>query len=69
MEDVLVLISTYGFPMVMAVYLLVRIEPLIRGLKQSVDSLSLLVALQNDLRAPELASLKDGGEEVKKVGS
>jgi len=69
MEDVLVLISTYGFPMVMAVYLLVRIEPLIRGLKQSVDSLSLLVALQNDLRTPELASLKDGGEEVKKVGS
>ncbi len=47
MEDILVLISTYGFPMVMAVYLLVRLEPLIRSLKESVDSLSLLTAMQN----------------------
>ena len=69
MEDVLVLISTYGFPMVMAVYLLVRIEPLIRGLKQSVDSLSLLVALQNDMRAPELASLRERGKEMREDGS
>ena len=54
MEEILVMISSYGFPMVMAVYLLVRIEPLIRGLKESVDSLSLLVAMQSEIKARDL---------------
>jgi len=54
MEELLIMISSYGFPMVMAVYLLVRIEPLIRSLKESVDSLSLLVAMQGEIQNREL---------------
>ncbi len=48
MEELLTLVSSHGFPMVMSVYLLVRFEQLIRGLKESVDSLSLLVAVQSE---------------------
>lgn len=48
MEEIVVLASSYGFPMVVAIYLLVRLEPIIRSLKESVDSLSLIVAMQND---------------------
>ena len=54
MEELLIMISSYGFPMVMAIYLLVRMEPLIRGLKESVDSLSLLVAMQSEVKARDL---------------
>ena len=54
MEELLIMISSYGFPMVMAIYLLVRMEPLIRGLKESVDSLSILVAMQSEVKARDL---------------
>jgi len=58
MEELLIMVSSYGFPMVMAVYLLVRMEPLIRGLKESVDSLSLLVAMQGEVKARDLENYR-----------
>jgi len=58
MEELLIMISSYGFPMVMAVYLLIRMEPLIRGLKESVDSLSLLVAMQGEVKARDLENYR-----------
>jgi len=58
MEELLIMVSSYGFPMVMAVYLLVRMEPLIRGLKESVDSLSLLIAMQGEIKARDLENYK-----------
>ena len=48
MEQIFSLISSYGFPMVLSIYLLLRFEPLIRGLKESIDTIILL----NDLRRP-----------------
>jgi len=39
MEQLFTLISSYGFPMVLSIYLLVRFEPLIKELKESVDTL------------------------------
>ena len=50
MEELLALASGYGFPMVIAIYLLIRIEPLIKGLKESVDTLTLIVAMQKDIK-------------------
>lgn len=58
MEDMLRLASSYGFPMVVAIYLLVRIEPLIRGLTRSVDTLTLMIALQSGIRVKDLDDLR-----------
>ena len=58
MNEILTMISTYGFPMVITVYLLVRMEPLIRGLQKSVDTLTLVVSLQKDLRNENTEQLK-----------
>jgi hypothetical protein len=58
MEDMLKLVSSYGFPMVVAIYLLIRIEPLIRGLTRSVDTLTMMIALQSGVKAKDLEDLK-----------
>ncbi|ADO78171.1 YvrJ family protein [Halanaerobium praevalens] len=42
MEEIFSLISTYGFPMVLSIYLLVRFEPLIKELKESIDTLIMI---------------------------
>ena len=60
MNEILKMISTYGFPMVITVYLLVRLEPLIRGLQKSVDTLTLVVSLQKDIN-------NDNTEKLKKI--
>ncbi|MEJ6950330.1 YvrJ family protein [Natronospora cellulosivora (SeqCode)] len=58
MEDMLRLASSYGFPMVVAIYLLVRIEPLIRSLTRSVDTLTMMIALQSGVKAKDFDDLK-----------
>ncbi|MGM0410982.1 MAG: YvrJ family protein [Bacillota bacterium] len=58
MEEILILASSYGFPMVVAIYLLVRLEPIIRSLKESVDSLSLIIAMQNDYSKNEYEKIR-----------
>ncbi|MFW6026927.1 MAG: YvrJ family protein [Candidatus Woesearchaeota archaeon] len=42
MEELFSLVSSYGFPMVLSIYLLVRFEVLLKELKSSVDTLILL---------------------------
>ena len=63
MEDLLRLATTYGFPSVVAIYLLVRLEPLIRSLKTSIDTLILVMALQNGVKARDFDGLKSQLEE------
>ena len=58
MEEMLRLASSYGFPMVVAIYLLVRIEPIIRSLTRSVDTLTMMIALQNGVKAKDFEKLK-----------
>ncbi|MTI62223.1 MAG: YvrJ family protein [Firmicutes bacterium] len=58
MEEMLRLASSYGFPMVVAIYLLVRIEPIIRSLTRSVDTLTMMIALQNGVKAKDFEELK-----------
>jgi hypothetical protein len=51
MEQLFELISSYGFPMVLSIYLLLRFESLLRGLKESIDTLILLSNIESaDLR-------------------
>jgi len=42
MEEIFSLISSYGFPMVLSIYLLVRFEFMLKELKASVDTLVIL---------------------------
>jgi len=46
MEQLFTLISSYGFPMVLSIYLLLRFESLLRVLKESIDTLILLSKLK-----------------------
>ena len=48
MKEIVNLISTYGFPMVLSIYLLVRFEPMLKELKESVDSLIIINELNNN---------------------
>ena len=59
MSEILEMVSTYGFPMVIAIYLLVRMEPLIKGLQKSIDTLTLVVSLQNNLNTNDLEEIQD----------
>ncbi|SFM05194.1 YvrJ family protein [Halanaerobium salsuginis] len=58
MEELLKLASSYGFPMVVAIYLLVRIEPLIRSLTRSVDTLTMMIALQSGIKVKDYDDLR-----------
>jgi hypothetical protein len=54
MEQLFSLISSYGFSMVLSIYLLLRLETLIRGLKESIDTLIIL----SNVESAELRRLK-----------
>lgn len=57
MEEMLALAGNYGFPMVVAGYLLLRLEPTIRDLQKSINLLSLIIAKQTGLSMDELGEL------------
>jgi ABC-type long-subunit fatty acid transport system fused permease/ATPase subunit len=48
MKEIFNLISTYGFPMVLSIYLLVRFEPMLKELKESVDTLVIVNEINNN---------------------
>ena len=57
MEDILKLVSSYGFSMIIAIYLLIRIEPIILNLKKSVDYLTLIESLNHDFDSKDYEQL------------
>ena len=48
MEELVALISNVGFPIAVATYLLLRLEPVIKGLQKSITGLTLVIARQQD---------------------
>lgn len=54
MEELFKLAGNYGFPMVVAGYLLVRLEPTIRELQKSITSLTIVVARQSGMDKDEI---------------
>ncbi|SFE59467.1 YvrJ family protein [Alteribacillus iranensis] len=54
MEEWMALISNVGFPIVVASYLLIRLEPIIKGLQESIASLALAIAAQDDAHITKL---------------
>lgn len=57
MEELFKLASNYGFPMVVAGYLLLRLEPTIRDLQKSINLLSLIIAKQSNMDIQEMNEL------------
>lgn len=57
MEELCKLAANYGFPMIVAGYLLVRLEPTIRELQKSITSLTIVVARQSGIDMDELAEI------------
>lgn len=57
MEELFKLASNYGFPMVVAGYLLLRLEPTIRDLQKSINLLSLIIAKQSGVELEEVGNL------------
>jgi hypothetical protein len=53
MEEFAKLAANYGFPMVVAFYLLLRLEPLIKELQKTVNVLTIVVAKQGDVDIEE----------------
>ncbi len=60
MEDMLRLAANYGFPMVVAGYLLVRLEPVIKELQKSITSLTVVVARQSGMEFEEISEIING---------
>ncbi|TEB05652.1 YvrJ protein family protein [Pelotomaculum schinkii] len=60
MEEIFKLAANYGFPMVVAGYLLIKIEPVIKDLQKSINSLTIVVARQSGLDAEEIGKIISG---------
>jgi len=63
MEEIMQLAANYGFPMVVAVYLLVRLEPLIRDLEKSITLLTMVVAKQSNIDVEQVQQIVEGCRE------
>jgi len=61
MEELMQLAANYGFPMVVAGYLLVRLEPLIRNLDKSITLLTMVVAKQSNIDVEQVQQILEGG--------
>ena len=57
MEEFFKLLTNYGFPMVVAGYLLVRLEPTIKELQKSIASLTIVVARQSGMDMEEINAI------------
>lgn len=60
MEEMLLTFGNYGFPMAVAAYLLVRLEPVIRELQKSVALLAVVVARQGGVDVDEARRILEG---------
>ena len=60
MDEMFKLAANYGFPMVVAGYLLIRLEPVIKELQKSITLLTVVVARQGDVDYEDAKRLVEG---------
>ncbi|MBS4024703.1 MAG: YvrJ family protein [Clostridia bacterium] len=61
MEEFIILAGNYGFPMLVAGYLLIRIEPVIKDLQKSITMLTLVIARQSDIDVNQMQQILSSG--------
>lgn len=59
MDDLVTLISNVGFPIAVATYLLVRLEPAIKGLQKSITGLTIVIARLNGVKQEHVERIVD----------
>ena len=59
MDDLVTLISNVGFPIAVATYLLVRLEPAIKGLQKSITGLTIVIARLNGVKQEQVERIVD----------
>lgn len=59
MEEPIILASNYDFPMAVAGYLLIPIEPIIKDLQKSITMLTLVIARQSDINVNQMQKILD----------
>lgn len=59
MEQIMLFISNVGFPIAVATYLLLRLEPVIKGLQKSITGLTLVMAKQQGLNQEQMDKVKE----------
>jgi hypothetical protein len=57
MDEIVTLISNVGFPIAVASYLLIRLEPVVKDLKESISGLTLVIGKQNEVTQSQINSL------------
>ncbi|MEW5954717.1 MAG: YvrJ family protein [Bacillota bacterium] len=60
MEETLKLVANYGFPMVISLYVLVRLEPVIKDLQKSIMLLTIVVARQSEIDITQMQKIMEG---------
>lgn len=63
MEEFLFAVSNFGFPIVVASYLLIRIEPTIKSLQKSITLLTFVIAKQSDIDIKQAQQIIECGKE------
>ena len=61
-ESLIALAANFGFPALIALYVLMRIEPLIRELQKTVLCLTAVVAKQQDITIHEIQQIFNSGK-------
>lgn len=59
MEEFIKIISNVGFPIAVASYLLLRLEPIVKDLQQSISGLALVIAKQTEGNQDHIQQLMD----------
>ncbi|WP_240377016.1 YvrJ family protein [Bacillus piscicola] len=57
MEELIALISNVGFPIAVASYLLIRLEPVVKDLQASISSLAVMIGKQNEATVQQVGEL------------
>ncbi|WP_240373974.1 YvrJ family protein [Bacillus piscicola] len=59
MEELIALISNVGFPIAVASYLLIRLEPIVKDLQASISGLTVVIGKQNEATTQQIRELLD----------
>ena len=60
MDETLKLAANYGVPMVISLYVLVRLEPVIKDLQKSIMLLTMVVAQQSNIDIDQMQEIMEG---------